>query len=108
VELALRYRTSGERRWHEARTKNVSASGVLFEGEGIDTRFEADAAIEMRLLMPAEVVGPATARAVCRGRVVRLVARGRQSTQVAATIDRYRLERVATIAIERTGQTRSQ
>jgi hypothetical protein len=103
VELALRYRTSGERRWHEARTKNVSASGVLFEGEGIDTRFEADAAIEMRLLMPA-----ATARAVCRGRVVRLVARGRQSTQVAATIDRYSLERVATIAIERTGQTRSE
>lgn len=75
------------RHQHTALTRNVSASGVLFEmpralgvGEGI--RFS--------LRMPGTVLGtPHDVLVDCRGRVVRC-SKSHAQSQVAATIDDYR------------------
>lgn len=78
--------SAGERE-HSAITRNVSASGVLFElgepiGVGEDIRFS--------LRMPGEVLGTTNDVLVdCCGRVVRCSMSPIQA-QVAATIDDYR------------------
>jgi hypothetical protein len=71
---------------HTALTRNVSASGVLFEMEspllvGADIRFS--------MRMPGEVLGTSKDVLVhCHGRVVRC-SESQCQTQVAATIDDY-------------------
>lgn len=72
---------------HEAQTRNVSASGVLFEMTG---PLSVGKEIRFSLRMPGSVLG--TARDIlvdCQGRVVRC-SKSQTQTQVAATIDEYR------------------
>jgi hypothetical protein len=90
IEIFMRYRTSDEAPWREARTENISRSGVLFR---TDHAMPIQASIEMLLPLPAEVSGADTATVVCRGRVVRTEAPA-DSTDwpaVAATIGACRL-----------------
>jgi hypothetical protein len=71
MEMPLQYRARGEQTWHEARTENISRSGVLFRTEGT---LEIATEIDMTFVLPGLEAAPAV---VCRGRVVRTVLRGR-------------------------------
>ena len=71
---------------HTALTKNVSASGVLFE---MNHSMEVGENIHFSLRMPGAVLGtPHDVLVDCRGRVVRCSMSQSQS-HVAATIDEY-------------------
>jgi hypothetical protein len=75
--------TGGE---HSALTRNVSASGVLFE---MRRSLAVGESIQFSLRMPGAVLGTRHDVLVnCRGRVVRCSMSQSQS-QVAATIDEY-------------------
>jgi len=89
LELPLRYRSKGERRWHEGRTANISRSGVLFWTDDV---LDVDTRLEMRLELP---VGPHPPAVICRGHVVRtVVPQGRWARPgYAATIGAYRFVR---------------
>ena len=69
-----------------ARTRNVSASGVLFE---LDQRLSVGAGIRFSLRMPGAVLGtPNDVLVHCTGRVVRCCLSQHLHT-AAATIDEY-------------------
>ena len=69
-----------------ATTSNVSASGVLFQMNGV---LEVGEGIDFSLRMPGPVLGtPNDVLVHCHGRVVRC-SMSQSQTQVAATIDEY-------------------
>lgn len=85
--LTLPVVVSAGNRQHKATTRNVSASGVLFES-GDPLRVGQD--IQFSLCMPGAVLGTSHDILVdCRGRVVRCSMSPYQA-QIAATIDEYR------------------
>ncbi len=72
---------------HSALTRNVSASGVLFE---MRAPMKVGEEINFSLRMPGTVLGtPHDILVHCQGRVVRC-SESQSQTQVAATIDEYR------------------
>jgi PilZ domain-containing protein len=86
LDLQLRYRPVGARRWHDGEVENISRSGVLFRGAAL---VDVNTPVEIALLLP--VLQPAGA-IVCRGRIVRTILPGgpRRRPGLAATISRYR------------------
>jgi hypothetical protein len=71
---------------HTALTRNVSASGVLFELSG---PLRVGETISFSLRMPGAVLGtPHDVLVDCRGRVVRC-SKSQAKSHVAATIDEY-------------------
>jgi len=93
LDLPIRYRSAGSRRWREGRVENISRSGLLLRGLDLP---DVDTAIEMTLVLPARF-GTAI---VCRGRVVRTVLPGGTLRRpgLAATISRYRFRGSRTLA----------
>jgi len=68
-------------------TRNVSASGVVFE---LDSPVQAGLEIRFSLRMPGEVLGtPHDVLVHCQGRVVRC-SKNQSNYQAAATIDEYK------------------
>src|SRR6185436_1176121 len=54
IEIPMRYRPAGESQWREAKTENISRSGVLFRTSHIEP---LQVSIEMLLALPVEVGG---------------------------------------------------
>jgi len=78
----------GEKGEFAATTRNISASGILFE---LDRRLEPGDAIQFSVRMPGEVLGTTHDVLVhCTGRVVRSSLSQNQYL-AAATIDDYRI-----------------
>jgi hypothetical protein len=68
-------------------TRNVSASGVVFE---MESQVQSGLEIRFSLRMPGEVLGtPRDVLVHCQGRVVRC-SKNQSNYQAAATIDEYR------------------
>jgi hypothetical protein len=90
IQISMLYRSPGTRQWREARTENISRSGVLFRTNHL---MPLQTPIEMLLALPVEVGGGQNATVICRGRVVRMAGTADDDTQraVAATISGYRL-----------------
>ena len=86
LDLELRYRPVGGRRWYEGRVENISRSGVLFRGAAF---VDVNTPVEIALLLP---VPPLATAIVCRGRIVRTILPGGHDRRpgLAATISRYR------------------
>jgi|SRR5579883_3544119 len=79
----------GERQ-HEAETKNISATGVLFT---MEQGLEVGASIAFKMNMPGGVLGSASDVVVnCTGRVVRC-SNERDRVDVAAVIEEYSFDR---------------
>jgi len=89
VELPLRYRPIGEIGWIEAKTINVSRSGVLFE---VDQLLPEETRIEMTFDLPVEMGGGSGAEVTCRGQIVRTILPPATDAlpSVAVTITDYR------------------
>jgi hypothetical protein len=84
--LALPVVVSAGDRELDALTRNVSASGVLFDMTG---RLKVGEGIHFSLRMPGAVLGtPHDVLVDCHGRVVRC-SKSQSQSQVAATIDDY-------------------
>ncbi len=84
------FRRAGESKWQQGLTANVSRTGVLFTSA---TPMQAQTALEMKLVFPAEIVGQAAGRVLCRGEVVRADAPSLQNPQstLAAAIGSFRM-----------------
>jgi hypothetical protein len=89
IALTLRYRPGGEVGWSEAKTINISRSGVLFAA---DESLEIDTPVEMNFDLPLEVGGAPGTGVICRGHVVRTILppASDQAPAVAVSIDDYR------------------
>jgi hypothetical protein len=68
LQLPLRYRPLGEQKWRPGTTENISRSGLLFQAQEY---LEANAKVEISLVLPAEIAGLTSTEVVCRGEVVR-------------------------------------
>jgi hypothetical protein len=80
--------------WLTGTSHNISSGGILFTPDDLPQGMAVDAPIEMRLLMPRELNPEVSARARCRGRVVRVEPGSiTDPARVAATIERYNFER---------------
>jgi len=92
LQIPLRYRAQSEGDWHRGTTRNISRSGVLFQGE---SWAEPRTPLEMTLLLPKEVGVERAAEVVCRGTVTRSERRGREDGPplIAIRISHYRLVR---------------
>ena len=92
IRLTMRFRSSGHGQWRDARTENISRSGVLFRTGDIMPRATH---IEMLMALPAEVGGE-NATVICHGRIVRTEPPRSDDPRpaVAATIAGYRLMHV--------------
>jgi hypothetical protein len=85
--LALPVLLSSGREEIAAMTRNVSASGVVFD---LETSVQPGLEISFSLRMPGAVLGtPHDVLVQCQGRVVRC-SRNQGNYQAAATIDEYR------------------
>ena len=87
IRLTMRFRSAGDGQWRDARTENISRSGVLFRTADVIRATH----IEMLMALPAEVGGE-NATVICRGRIVRTEPPRDDDPQpgVAATITGYR------------------
>ena len=92
MQIPLRYRVDGESHWHNGTTRNISRSGVLFQGEDWA---EPHAPFEMTLLLPDEMGVDRPAEVVCRGTVMRSEWGGNDADGplIAIKISHYRLVR---------------
>jgi hypothetical protein len=92
IRLPLRYRPSGQEKWHEGVIENISESGLLFEtGHAL----AANTSVEIRFVLSATVSVDSPAEIVCRGKIVRSVptSEKRSTPALAATIAAYRFRR---------------
>jgi len=92
LQIPLRYRVNGESDWHNGTTRNISRSGVLFQG---DNWAEPRAPFEVILLLPDDLGISRAAEVVCRGTVVRSEWGGSDGggPLIAIKISHYRLVR---------------
>jgi len=92
LQIPLRYRAESEGDWHRGTTRNISRSGVLFQGENWA---EPSTPLEMTLLLPRESGVEIAAEVVCRGTVTRSERREIEDggPLIAIKISHYRLVR---------------
>lgn len=86
IGTSIRYRVGGANSWREGTLQNISITGVLL---CTDQPLDIDTTIEMRFVLPVELLnGESAAEVLCRGIVVRSSpAEGpEEETQVAAKI----------------------
>jgi hypothetical protein len=87
LDLTVRYRPVGDAEWREAKTGNISSSGVLLRAEDpvpVETRLE----LQVALALSDPTAG--TGAVSCVGHVVRLVADPEGDPQgFAVAIDDY-------------------
>ena len=69
LQLHAHYRPMGDARWHDATTRDISASGVLFEA---DDPPPVDARVEFRFGLAEHANGAARGEVAGHGQVVRL------------------------------------
>jgi hypothetical protein len=68
IATSVRYLAGGTNVWREGTLENISVSGVLLCTE---QPMEVNAPIEMRFVLPVELIGESAAEVICRGVVVR-------------------------------------
>ena len=92
IPIAILYRTPGDAAWLEGWTENISKSGVLFR---TDHKIPSDTPVEMMLEIPSFIATPVAGQAICRGRIVRTIAKSLREDRhaMAAAILEYELAR---------------
>ena len=92
LQIPLRYRANGDSQWHRGIMKNISSSGVLFQGED---RTGPNTPVEISFVLPKRILGEEAAEVVCRGTVTRSQpsAESDDLSLLATTISSYRFVR---------------
>jgi hypothetical protein len=70
IAMPIQYRALDDILWMYGEVENISRTGVLLRGPEL---VSADAPIEMRFALPAEVGGEDGAVVICHGEVVRVL-----------------------------------
>jgi hypothetical protein len=87
LDLTVRYRAVGDGEWRQAKTGNISSTGVLVRAEDavpVDTR------LELRVTLSVNDPAARNGEVACVGRVVRVVGAPEGSAQgFAVAIDEY-------------------
>ena len=87
LDLTVRYRTVGDGEWRQAKTGNISSTGLLLRAEDalpLDTR------LELRVVLSLNEPAPRSGEVTCVGRVVRLVGGPEEDYRgFAVAIDEY-------------------
>ncbi|HLH06900.1 MAG TPA: PilZ domain-containing protein [Terriglobales bacterium] len=88
VELPLRFRVEGASEWTEGVVRNISHSGVLFQGI---SGLEHNTRLELIFEMPEAISGQAESQVLCQGRVIRTIQSGNeeQPPSVAVALAGY-------------------
>jgi hypothetical protein len=94
IHIRLLFRPKGQHEWRTGWTENMSRSGVLFR---TNTAAEAQAEIEMRLVVEFEASMQAPPEIVCQGRIVRSEAGESEPARVAAQFTDYRFQQAKPI-----------
>lgn len=68
IATSIHYHIGGANVWREGTIENISTSGVLLTTDQI---LEINTPIEMRFVLPVELIGESAAEVICRGVVVR-------------------------------------
>ena len=68
IATSIHYHVGGASIWREGILENISVSGVLLR---TDQPVEVNTQIEMRFVLPVELIGERAAEVICRGIVVR-------------------------------------
>jgi hypothetical protein len=87
LDLVVRYRALGDEEWRQAKTGNISSSGVLLRADGV---MPLDTRLELRVALSANEPPARGGEVSCVGRVVRLVGEPDGGAQgFAVAIDEY-------------------
>ncbi|MFB3922718.1 MAG: PilZ domain-containing protein [Terriglobia bacterium] len=68
MQMGIRYRAAGQSQWRDAKTENISRSGVLFR---VAEALKVSDLIEMRFMFPPGMAGKSGTEVLCQGWVVR-------------------------------------
>jgi hypothetical protein len=68
ISASIRYHVGGANVWREGTIENISISGVLL---CTDQPLEVNTQLELRFVLPVELIGESAAEVICRGVVVR-------------------------------------
>ncbi len=68
LNLPLRYRIAGQPAWRKGTTRDISRSGLLFDGE---EALKPNDRVEINLVLPVEIGGLSATEVFCKGEVVR-------------------------------------
>lgn len=86
VEIPVQYRQHGTATWQKGTVRNISRSGVLFEGTQL---LPPKTALDMIFEMPAEITGQNGSRVLCTAAVVRTTLGEDDTAKIAASIAGY-------------------
>ena len=92
TQLSLLYRSSGERAWRAANTKNISRTGILFQGEAhLDAHAPLEMTLEFLCLSPLQLASVASV--LWCGTVVRSqhALAGGAASEIAARVSSSRI-----------------
>ncbi len=97
LQLPLKYRRLDEEKWHDGQTRNISRSGLLFQGEDL---LQPNVLLEINLVLPAEIAGLSATEVVCRGEIVRTVESNgeKMPPALAAKILQYHFQHGSTVS----------
>ena len=97
LHLPLKYRRLDEEKWHDGETRNISRSGLLFQGEDL---LQPNVLLEINLVLPAEIAGLSATEVVCRGEIVRTVESNgeKMPPALAAKILQYHFQHGSTVS----------
>jgi hypothetical protein len=84
LQLAVRFRPTGDSSWRDGTTQNVSSSGVLFRAS---TLLAANTPVEVRLALPMGPAPDAFSEVICNGRIVRTVPPSPADTQTGLAVE---------------------
>jgi PAS domain S-box-containing protein len=70
LNLPLRYRIAGQPAWRKGTTRDISRSGLLFDGE---EALKPTDRVEINLVLPVEIGGLSATEVFCKGEVVRSI-----------------------------------
>ena len=88
VEIPMKFRLEGTTEWTEGVVRNISRSGVLFQGI---SGLEHNTRLEFIFEMPEEISGQTESQVLCQGRVIRTIPSGKedQPPSVAVALAGY-------------------
>ena len=100
LDLTVRYRPVGDLEWRQAKTGNISSSGVLLR---VEDPLPLDTRLELRVALALSDQTPRNGEVSCVGRVVRLVSTPMDDTHgFAVAIDEYAFQpQVGQVSAER-------
>jgi hypothetical protein len=92
IDIVLSYRPVGETRWRQGTTENFAYSGLLLRSQ---ESLKVGTQIELKLRLPAFIVGKSPAWVISEGRIARLQAPSSSEGDFfyAMTISNYEIAR---------------